>query len=113
MNAEPAEGLADMLNSSQVDWWVVHQFVVGWLDRVGTWPMAGTPLWADLPTHDPRKWASLLDAARHWSLRVDACQEARAEASHDIAGAADWKAIAHEVARPPASRIPRQRTDAA
>lgn len=113
MSAEPTESFFVASTSTQVDWWVVNQFVVGWLAQVEVWPMAGTPQWAALPAHDPRKWASLLDAARHWSLRVDACQEARAEASRAIAGAADWKAIAHEVAHPPASRIPRQRTDAA
>jgi hypothetical protein len=113
VSAEPTESFAEELSSSQVDWWTVHQFVVVWLDRVEAWPMAGTPQWANLPAHDPRKWASLLDAARHWSLRVDTCQEAKAEAGRDVSGAADWKAIAHQVAFPPASRIRRRTTDAA
>lgn len=113
MSAEPTESSAEVLHSSQVDWWTVHQFVITWLDHVEAWPIAGTPQWANLPAHDARKWASLLDAARLWALRVDTCQEAKTEAGRDISGAADWKAIAHEVAHPPASRIPRQKTDAA
>ena len=97
------------LTSRQVDWWVVHQFVASWFDGAENWPMAGTPMWSDLSDDDPRKWASLLDAARHWALRVDTCQEAMAAASSDIAKADDWKAIAQEICHRPASRIPREK----
>ena len=46
---------------------------------------------------DPAKWAALLDAAQHWALRVETCQEARADASRTVSGALDWSALAHEI----------------
>src|SRR5262249_6873237 len=52
-------------SSREVSWWTVHEFVTGLLAAVGDWPMVGTPQWRDLPDGDPRKLASLLDAARH------------------------------------------------
>jgi hypothetical protein len=59
--------------------------------------MAGTPEWCALPDDDARKIAAIYDAARHHALRVESSQAARAEASRDISGAADWPAIATEV----------------
>lgn len=82
-----------------VNWWTVHQFVVGWLEQSPGWPMAGSVAWQQLRDDDPRKWASLLDAARHWALRIDTMQEARAEASRAVAAAADWPAAARELGR--------------
>ncbi len=35
---------------------------------------------------------SLLDAARHWVLRVETCQVAECEASSAVSAAADWAA---------------------
>jgi hypothetical protein len=83
--------------SQQVCWWEVHLFVASYLDAVGSWPMAGTPEWCELDDSDPRKRAALLDAARHWALRVETSQQAECEASHDISAAADWSAIAQRV----------------
>jgi hypothetical protein len=82
------------VNSQQVSWWDVHEHVATYLDEVGSWPMAGTPAWCALPADDPTKLAALLDAARHWALRVETCQTAECEASHAISGAADWARIA-------------------
>jgi hypothetical protein len=75
--------------------------------------MVGTPAWCALPDTDPAKLAALLDAARHWALRVDSCQQALCEASHDISAAADWHAIsntitAHRAARRSSAYIPRK-----
>src|SRR5579875_970455 len=84
-------------DSQQVCWFEVHQFVRPWLERAGEWPLAGTRAWQQLDHTDPRKWAALLDAARHWCLQLDALQEQSAEASKDIAAAADWPAIAAEI----------------
>ena len=86
----------DTDGSQQVSWWHVHEFVVPVLASVGSWPMAGTPAWCDLPATDPRKLAAIFDAAQHWALRVDMYQAAMAQASHDVADAADWSAIAQE-----------------
>jgi hypothetical protein len=82
--------------SHQVSWWSVHEFVAAIIDRadVTPFPMLGTPSWCALADGDPRKWAALLDAAQHWALRVETCQEARAEASRAVAAAHDWPAIA-------------------
>jgi hypothetical protein len=38
-----------------------------------------------------------LDAAQHWALRVETCQQAQCEASHDVSAAADWSAIARQM----------------
>jgi hypothetical protein len=81
--------------SQQVSWWDVHLFVAPYL--TGTWPLVGTPEWCALANDDPRKWVALLDAARHWALRLETCQEAECQASHAISAAADWSAIAQRV----------------
>ncbi len=59
--------------------------------------MAGTPEWCNLDDDDPRKTAALLDAAQHWALRVETCQQARCDASHAVSGAVDWSALAREI----------------
>jgi hypothetical protein len=87
----------DAIGSRQVAWWEVHLFVLPWLEAVESWPMAGTPAWCELGDDDPRKWAALLDAARHWALRVETCQAALADASRAISEAADWAGIAREI----------------
>jgi hypothetical protein len=84
-------------SSQQVSWWSVHEFVAIHLDKVGSWPMAGTPEWCALGDADPRKWAAVLDAAQHWSLRVETCQEARCDASREVSDALDWSALAREI----------------
>ena len=102
------------MTSRQVAWWPVHELVAEVLDQVGDWPLLGTPAWCALDDDDPRKWAALLDAAQHWALRLDVEQEARAEASRAIAGAADWRAIGGQcqqraqfrASRPWSKRVP-------
>jgi hypothetical protein len=83
--------------SQQVSWWEVRELILPALDQVTDWPMLGTPAWCRLADDDPRKWAALLDGAQHWALRVDSCQEARAEASRAVSAAADWPAVAQEI----------------
>ena len=97
-----------MTHARTVDWWSVHQFVTPLLVEVKSWPMAGTLTWQHLDDTDPRKWASLLDAAQHWTLRVDTCQQHLAEASRDIAGASDWPKIARNALQRNGVYIPRE-----
>ena len=85
------------LASQQVSWLDVHDFVVPRLRKVGDWPMIGSPAWCDLGDRDLIKWASVLDAAQHWALRVETCQQAECEASHAISAGWDWAAIARDI----------------
>lgn len=87
----------EVTTARTVDWWTVHQFVIEWLSRVESWPLVGTLEWQRLTDDDARKWASLLDAAQHWALRVEAAQDARAEASRAVAAATDWAAVSSEL----------------
>jgi hypothetical protein len=80
--------------NQQTSFWEVHRVVAPYLDAVGSWPLIGTPAWVDLADDDPRKLASLFDAARHWALRLEMCQESECEASHAISASMDWGAIA-------------------
>src|SRR5271163_527081 len=80
--------------SRQVSWWEVHEFVTPRIAVAAPYPMAGTPAWCLLADDDPRKWAALLSAAEHWTLRVETCQTAECEASQAISAAADWGRIA-------------------
>jgi hypothetical protein len=82
------------VSSSQVSWWSVHEHVTPLLASMGSWPMVGTPEWCALDDADPRKLAALLDAAQHWALRLETCQQSRCDASREISGAADWSTIA-------------------
>jgi hypothetical protein len=83
--------------SQQVSWLSVHDFVVPRLRRVGDWPMIGSPVWCEQPDSDPVKWASVLDAAQHWALRIETCQQAECEASHHVSAAEDWSAISRAI----------------
>jgi hypothetical protein len=86
-----------IISSRQVSWWWVHEYVAATLVTVGTWPMVGTPAWCALDDHDPVKIAALFDAAQHHALRVETAQQARCDASRDIADAEDWSAISNEI----------------
>ena len=83
--------------SQQVSWWSVHQFVSAVLDQANGWPLVGTSAWCSLADDDPQKWAALLDAAQHWALRLETCQEARVDAGKAVAGAVDWAALSREI----------------
>lgn len=83
--------------SRAVSWWAVHEFVAPILERTGAWPMVGTPEWCSLPVDHPARIAALFDAARHWALRVETAQQARAEAAKDVAQAEDWGAVAQRI----------------
>jgi hypothetical protein len=85
------------VSSQQVSWWDVHEWVAPILDRIGTWPTAGSPAWSALDSTDPRKLAALLDGAQHHVLRVETAQQALAEASRDVSAAADWSAVAQHI----------------
>jgi hypothetical protein len=100
--------MSDLVTARTVSWWPVHQLVVPVLDRVGSWPMAGSVRWVGLDNCDPAKWAAVLDAARHHALRVETAQMSLADASHAIAGAEDWAQIARETLQRSAAYIPRR-----
>jgi len=85
------------IESQQVSFFPVHEFVQRYLDTAGHYPPAGTPAWCELADGDRRKWAALLDAAQHHVLRVEIGQEALAEASKAVTGAADWSKVAQEI----------------
>ncbi|MGV0778733.1 DUF2742 domain-containing protein [Mycolicibacterium elephantis] len=82
------------LSSQQVSWSDVHEFVLPKLIKVGDWPMPGSPDWCQLDERDPVKWASVLDAGQHWTLRIEYLQQVECEASHEISAAKDWSKIA-------------------
>jgi hypothetical protein len=91
--------LSKRLGSQQVTWFEVNLFVESRLDGIEDRPLLGTPEWCSLSDNDPRKGAAVLEAGVLWALRLDTEQEHRAEASRDIAGAADWSAIGRSVAQ--------------
>jgi hypothetical protein len=112
-----ARGSSQFSNwSQQVSWWDVHEYVQPWLKQ-GPWPTVGTPEWQALPDDDPAKKRAVLDAARHWALRLETCQVAECEASHDVSAApkeldSSWKAIGtswfnHHTAAANPAHIPR------
>ena len=78
-------------------WWSVHEHVAPTLEQVTSWPMAGTLAWCELSDDHPAKLAALFDAARHWALRVETCQQARCDASREVSEALDWSALAREI----------------
>ncbi len=88
-----------MIESRTVDWWSVHRYAEPTLTAAASWPMVGSLPWQHLPTDDPAKLAAVLDAARHWALRVETAQDAMAEASRAISTAADWPAVARGMQR--------------
>jgi hypothetical protein len=85
------------IESQQISWWSVHEFVESVLMQVNDWPGLGTPAWCSLTREDPRKWCALLDGAQHHALRMELNQEARAEASRAVSGAVDWTALSREI----------------
>jgi hypothetical protein len=80
--------------AQQVSWLAVHDFVLPKLHLVGDWPMIGSPAWCELESRDRVKWASVCDAAQHWTLRVETCQRAACEVSRDLSAAEDWLKVA-------------------
>jgi hypothetical protein len=96
--------------SQAVSFWEVVEFTAPLLDSVKSWPLAGSIEWQQLDDTDPAKWAALLDAARHWCLRVETCQEQLNEASHDISAALDWSKFARKRLQRNEVYIPREVT---
>lgn len=83
-----------LTSSQQVSFWSVHEHVAPMLSQVRSWPTVGTPAWCVLDDGDPVKLAALVDAAQHWALRIETCQQARCDASREVACAVDWSAVA-------------------
>lgn len=86
------------MSARSVSWWSVHEFVAALTAGV-EFPMAGTPAWCALSDDDPAKLAAVLDAGQHHALRVEVAQDALAQASKAVAQAADWPAVARDVAQ--------------
>jgi hypothetical protein len=95
-------------SSQQVSWWSVYEYVAARVQQVKQWPLVGTPAWCLLDDDDPVKTAAVFDAAQHFALRVETCQQQRCDAAHELSAAADWRAIATEVARHREVYIPRE-----
>jgi hypothetical protein len=85
------------VSSQQVSFAAVCETIQPFLDTVGEWPAIGTPEWLALSHDDRRWWAAVLDASRHWALRLEGCQEAMAQASQAISGMDDWGQVARQV----------------
>lgn len=95
-------------SAAAVSFWSVHEHIEPFLAEVGSFPMAGTPAWCQLDDDDPAKLAALLDAACHWALRVETCQQALADASREVSAAADWSELADDIRRRRGAYIPRR-----
>lgn len=104
------------VDSRQVSWWPVHEFLTAVLAQAnhGPIPAAGSPAWCALPDGDPRKVLALAAAGEHAVLAWEIDQEARADASKTIAAAEDWPAVARciRAGRGP-SYVPRRHKETA
>lgn len=83
--------------SREVNATTVLRFLAPLLARSPNRLIPGTPRWAELPDADPVKLRACLAAAVWWALDAEQRQAAEIEASHAIAAAADWRAIAHRI----------------
>ena len=84
------------IESRSVAWMPVYELLAPHLGPPGSCPILGTPAWVALPDDHPDKLEALLYAALYWVLAEDTRQEQRADASKDIAAAADWAGLASE-----------------
>lgn len=85
------------IESRQVSWWPVHQFIAAAVAQANNLPTAGTPAWLALADDDPAKLLALAAAGEHHVLRMEVAQAAQADASKAIADAADWSQVAREI----------------
>lgn len=83
--------------AQQVSWFSVHEHVAPLLEQAGSWPVVGSVAWCALDDDDPAKLAAIYDAAQHWALRVETCQQARCDASREVADALNWSALSREI----------------
>lgn len=81
------------MDSRQVAWLTVLEFV----QRLGVDPVtalvAGSPAWNELPDEHPDKLGAVLAAGVHHALRLDTAQAAMADASKAVAASADWTRV--------------------
>jgi hypothetical protein len=87
---------ATRVDSRQVSWWSVHEFIEATVAQLGLGPLpsAGSPSWCALADGDPRKLLAVAIDGEHHVLRKEAAQEARAEASKALSMAEDWSRVA-------------------
>lgn len=101
---------AARMSSQQRAWWPVHEFITALVQQCGAaLPPAGTPEWCELADGDPRKLLALALDGEHHVLRVETAQMARAEASREIAAAANWTAMATRIRNRDNTYIPRRK----
>ena len=87
--------------SRQVSWFETYTYAArlaashrAGLDNL---PLPGTPQWCGMPDGDARKLLALVLGGVREALNHEVAQEHSADASHDIATAADWSAIAKRI----------------
>ena len=104
------------IESKQVSFWPVHEFAASWAAKYGIdlidddLPHPGTPRWCGLPNDHPHKVAALVLRGSKAVLHDEGDQQALAEASRDIADAANWAAMARRIRAPRgAAYIPREK----
>jgi hypothetical protein len=95
------------IESRQVAWWPVHEFVQSRIPTVTSWATVGTPSWCQLADDDPAKLAAVLDAGRRYALHLDVAQQELASASREIASAENWGTQARRIINQH-RRIPRR-----
>ncbi len=100
--------------SRQVSWFEAYEFT----DKLAAdhgitlagLPIAGTPAWCGMADHDARKLLALVLGGVREALNNDTRQQNLADASREIASAADWSAVARRIQQDRgAVRIPRTR----
>jgi hypothetical protein len=89
--------VVSVIESRQVAWWPCHEFITALVAQANDLPVAGTPAWCALPDSDPHKLLGLAVAGEHHVLRMETAQQSHAEASCDVAAAADWPCIARNI----------------
>jgi hypothetical protein len=90
-----------------VDWFLVFQYVLPLIERLGPLPWPGTLPWTELPDCDPRKLAAVLLAGVLWTLHEDTRQDAMRQGGGDISRAADWSDFARRMVQRRGVYIPR------
>ncbi len=85
--------------SQQVSWLPVYEFVLALIAHPEGLPFIGTPAWQNLDDSDPDKALACIAAAPHYALTLDTRQAQLADASKQIAAAANWAAVARNITR--------------
>lgn len=100
--------------SRQVAWFETYTFVARLAANHGVIVdytlIPGTPQWCGMADDDARKLLALLLGGVREALSHEARQDATVDASHEIASAADWSAVARRIGCRSGAYIPRKRS---